>query len=633
MEKMNLLSIPLDDRAIDVVDYDANDEFFCGDNCNLVFFFGKLVNEFPFGENIINEHKYYTLCPNCSELIQLKKKPLDGEPYTCPHCSSSGTLYDYRDPNSSVNNNDVLHYGHLEKLDKGYVLRLFDIWLDYSDRDMSDYTSIDCIPMMIVLEVGREYWYEGKVEYFKVASDDPENPIFIAADTVDDLEYVIVNYFDEHDDYCSQRVDDIICRYSFAKTFMEMISKRGSYRAFNTLNKYGFEQLTFDYLYGPDNFGDSKKISEVLKLDYNQVISDINACDLSMDMLLTMRELADYGLELSRKNVQIMSILSNRFPFVYTAENIKKTFKYLRNQMSRTKSVDVVRDFYDYISDCRKLGLNIENSEIRYPTDLQRAHERSSALVRIEANRDTDERIREVYNRCHNACEWSDGVYCIIMPTCCEDIIREGKDQSHCVGSYCERMANGEDIILFLRKVAEPNKAFYTIEIRPSLKKLELVQCRGYRNRDENEQVRAAVDEFLKCYKTWFNSRKCNDIGNMRRKYYKAVCKSPDGRFISYWDNKTEYRIGEIIESCVEPNPDLTAVQGIHIASLDFAKRYGDDWENAAILEIEVDMRDVVIPDAKDQLRTKRGKVLREVPMSELGDWGVRHSASFISAR
>ncbi len=618
MSKNDLLSIPLDDDAVDMVCHVANDEYCCEENYNLVFFFGKLINDDPFVEDRINEKKYYTKCPYCDKLIQFKTKPLDGEPFTCPYCKSEGALYDFRDPNSSVNDNDLLRYGFLEKLDKGYVLRLFDVWLDYSDRYIDNYTLFDYNAVIECCEVGREYWYEGKVRYYADNSG-----AFKPVDTIQDNEYLIVNYSDDFDDCGVQIIEDIISEFPHAKTFMEMISLRGSYMTFDTLNKYGFDRLTYDYLYIPEEFGDSRKISEVLKLDYNQVIAYADKSDFSGEEMLFMRELNRYGLSFSRKNMRIMKSLSNRNPCVFTKDNVKKTFKYLRNQMSRVKTGDnVPGDFFDYILECRKLGLDTEKSEIRYPTDLHKAHERTSALVKIEANRDMDERIRSVYERLHKACEFTDGDYCIVMPACSEDIIREGKEQSHCVGGYCERMANGEDIILFLRKVNEPDKAFYTVELRPSMNKFELVQCRGLRNKDRS----ADVDEFLKRYETWFNHRKFDAETDMHRKYYKAVCKLPDGRYISHWDNVTEYKVGEVIETCVNPDPDLTAVQGIHIASLEFAKNYGDAWDNAAILEIEVDMRDVVIPNAKDQIRTKRGKVLREVPMSELGDWGIRHS-------
>lgn len=626
MAKFDVLSIPLDDSGVFYdVERVAYDDFMCGDVESDLFFFGKLINDCCLMEGTIDESKYYTKCPNCADLIQLEKKPVDGAEYTCPHCNNMGNIFDYRDPFSSVNDHIVFHYAALQHFDKGFCLRLFDLNADYDGRDINDYRTIEYSPFLIVKEVAREYWYEGQVSYFRNSAEVDCEPKFVKVNTVDDESYLIINYCNDFDPMGSELIADILYDDCTSKTFIESIARRGSYKAFKTLKKYGFKQLLTDFVYVPNIFGDSKKISEVLQLDYNQVIAYNDAEDIGAHVLLTLRELKEYGLSFSDKNFEIMSVLYNKVPLVFTKENVKKTFKYLRNQMSRSTNKHVASDYFDYISDCRKLGLNIESSDIRYPTDLSKAHTRTAALVKIEDNRDMDERIREVYERCREYCEFSDGDFCIVMPFNTEQIIREGKVQSHCVGGYAERMAKGEDIILFLRKVIEPDKPFYTIEIRPNLKKLELVQCRGYHNEDPDIQTRAKVDEFLNVYNVWFNGRKCDEVLSSHRKYYKAVCKSADGRYISHWDNKTEYRIGEVIEATMDHNPDLTAVPGIHIASLDFAKNYGDAWENATILEIEVDMRDVCIPDAKDQLRTKRGKVLREVPLSELGDWGVRH--------
>lgn len=632
MDKFDVLSIPLDDNdAFHFVGKVASDEFGCDEMYDCVFFFGRLVDDGFMHEPLVNEEKFYTTCPYCNKLIELDREPIHGEDYICPLCGAEGVLYDYHDPEFTVDEENKHFYGFLEKLDKGYVLRLFDVCLEY-ERELDNYVKFDYSTLLLITEVGREYWYEGKTSYYTNIAGMYEDPKFKAVNTLIDGEYYIVNYDNEFDHYDgSCRIEDILYDIPIAQTFIESVSKRTTYSTFNTLSKYGFVRLTYDMLYIPHIFGDSNKISEVLQLDYNKVRAYASAADIDADCILAMRELQRFDLDFSINNMDIMRVFMKSATVDILSYKVKKTFKYLRNQMSRSgsKGEHIPRDYCDYIADCLKLGLDTHSEVIRFPTDLNKAHTRTSALVKIEASRAVDERIREVYERCREFCEYSDDVYCIVMPSSSEQIIHEGKEQSHCVGGYAERMANGEDIILFLRKVAEPDKSYYTVEIRPNMKKLELVQCRGNRNCDKT----AAIDKFLLRYTKWFNSRKCDIRLSSRRKYYKAVYKNQDGRYISYWDNKTEYRIGETIETCMDANPDMVAVKGIHIASLEFAKNYGDKRDNAAILEIEDDMCDVVIPDAKDQLRAKRGKVLREVPMSELGDWGVRHSQEIPCSR
>lgn len=161
------------------------------------------------------------------------------------------------------------------------------------------------------------------------------------------------------------------------------------------------------------------------------------------------------------------------------------------------------------------------------------------------------------------------------------------------------------------------------MEIKPVMRKLDIVQCRGYKNEDESEEIRAEVDKFLAEYESWFNSRSTTVKEDLKRIYYKAVKKS-NGKYISAWDNKTEYVPGQILETETDKNPDRVAVKGIHIASLEFAQNYGGGWTDVAILELEVNINDIVVPDAKDQIRASRVKVIREVPFQEMGEWGAK---------
>lgn len=184
-------------------------------------------------------------------------------------------------------------------------------------------------------------------------------------------------------------------------------------------------------------------------------------------------------------------------------------------------------------------------------------------------------------------------------------------------------------MILFVRRSSALDDAFYTMEIKPDMTKLDIVQCRGYKN-DENEdpKVRKKVDAFCKSYALWFNNRETNGCeGSITTKYYKAVRKCK-GRYISNYDLKTEFKIGETITAELDDDPDSVCVKGLHIASLQFAQKFGENWKDVAILEVEVDIHDVIVPDALDQVRTSKMKVLREVPMSEMGEWGKKHDTA-----
>ena len=70
----------------------------------------------------------------------------------------------------------------------------------------------------------------------------------------------------------------------------------------------------------------------------------------------------------------------------------------------------------------------------------------------------------------------------------------EGHALHHCVGSYVERVARQECIILFLRKCEDVAKPFYTIEIQHK----KVVQVRGMLNESATPEVEQFISRWQK---------------------------------------------------------------------------------------------------------------------------------------
>ncbi len=108
---------------------------------------------------------------------------------------------------------------------------------------------------------------------------------------------------------------------------------------------------------------------------------------------------------------------------------------------------------------------------------------------------------------------------------------------------------------------------------------------------------------------------------------YKAVRKLTirgENQYCSDYDNSFFYRIGEIAEvSDFDERETVECGRGIHLSYLDYALRFGRGWDNLAILEIEAKTEDIIVPNfCGGKVRTKRGKVIREVPLEECGIFG-----------
>ena len=105
-----------------------------------------------------------------------------------------------------------------------------------------------------------------------------------------------------------------------------------------------------------------------------------------------------------------------------------------------------------------------------------------------------------------------------------------------------------------------------------------------------------------------------------KAKLYKAVHKR-DGRYLSDHDNSFEYTIGkDAAANYLDTNTDNDCGTGIHIAHKAFALDYGRDWKDLAIIEVEADVSNIIVPHCGGgKVRTDKVFVIREVPLAECG--------------
>ena len=80
----------------------------------------------------------------------------------------------------------------------------------------------------------------------------------------------------------------------------------------------------------------------------------------------------------------------------------------------------------------------------------------------------------------------------VIPPHSSKELIDEGTALRHCVGRYVKRVAQRECVILFVRKVAEPDKSLCTVEVRDG----QVVQTRGFDNEDPPAKIKAFIERW-----------------------------------------------------------------------------------------------------------------------------------------
>jgi hypothetical protein len=82
----------------------------------------------------------------------------------------------------------------------------------------------------------------------------------------------------------------------------------------------------------------------------------------------------------------------------------------------------------------------------------------------------------------------------IVSPNSGDDLVREGRMLSHCVGSYFNRVMNKQSKIYFLRKSSDAERPLVTIEVCGSV----IHQASGKSNRPLLDEERAFVSKWAK---------------------------------------------------------------------------------------------------------------------------------------
>lgn len=184
--------------------------------------------------------------------------------------------------------------------------------------------------------------------------------------------------------------------------------------------------------------------------------------------------------------------------------SVGKILKYIQKQAEKRKEEnpdrrnvskdESARIYRDYLQECEQLHLDLHDKEILFPKDLTAAHNRTMEQVKFERNKADQEKFQKAVEKLEKFA-WSEGEFFIRPAREQMELTAEGKALHHCVGGYIRRMAEGETAIFFLRKVSEPDKPFYTLE----LQKKRVIQCRTEHNAsyDRNPDVKNFVDMWI----------------------------------------------------------------------------------------------------------------------------------------
>lgn len=175
----------------------------------------------------------------------------------------------------------------------------------------------------------------------------------------------------------------------------------------------------------------------------------------------------------------------------------QRVSNYLEKQSAKYK--DKAAMFWkDYVASAKQLKIDLAgNRDLLFPPDIKKEHDRCSELVFIQKNEKQSASLQERASVLEPL-SWQDKKFIIRPLRTVGEFVRESTELDHCVKTYIERCIETKDNIFALRKINEPDKPFFTVDISNSG---TLKENRGLHNIAPNKEVRAFVDKWLKVVK------------------------------------------------------------------------------------------------------------------------------------
>ena len=297
----------------------------------------------------------------------------------------------------------------------------------------------------------------------------------------------------------------------FARTGIEFyqqdfINKAKEYAGIEKLIKAGFYNLTNTCI----SYGSrapielyQKRVKKVLGLtgEYYNLIRDKDPTWREYEVT---EQCQDVGIRATWEQIQKMSQYERNFAIYMRHSTPYKMLKYIEGLKSEGPYAmrnQEVNDYHDYLQLAAGLGYNLDDDWILYPKNLKERHdqlteEQNERKVELEKESDDkkDRKLkRTIKRKGWTRYEMETEELLIRLPECAHEIRKEGNVQHHCVATYMDRMVAGETCILFIRKKEEPDKSYYTVEVRDD----EVIQVRGKYNVAPSEDV----EEFMKIFK------------------------------------------------------------------------------------------------------------------------------------
>lgn len=447
-------------------------------------------------------------CTHCRKTVAVKERPYHNAQGKCPVCHSRIT---YKAWNKQKIIQDDKNIGILQKLtdESGYILRRFfcrirytretdwqrefaGAWEEIRVKLDNHFTQTEKFEFGEYRHTGVERWCKelnhgwGYDYTFGASVIYTRNLKRVLQDS--SLKYVPVN---------------VLLEKNKGKTchLMPMLRRLKENPQAEYLIKAGMTRFVFEI--GEEHMTDKsqKRPWQYLKMTKEQFMM-CSRMDAGPDEVRVIQIANEHAVTLDKGQVQWIARYLGRSRLIksmaYTTPH--RMLRYLKEVLNVEEKKERVRDYGDYLEDCRRLDWEL-GEQLLFPQDFDRAHEECAQLVQEKENREKaaekelmDMVYRKTINEKRKLYQYESDEFKLVLPKCKDDFQKEGREMHNCVGNYFEQVKSGKCVVLFLRRKEEPEKSFCTVE----LSGINLIQCRAAYNQDAPEEAKRFMEKFLK---------------------------------------------------------------------------------------------------------------------------------------
>lgn len=288
----------------------------------------------------------------------------------------------------------------------------------------------------------------------------------------------------------------------YPNNFEEKIKEISELRYLNLeLDRFRIDVHNICHLYKYRN-----QIEFLQKINCNKIAEDIIRMNANYDMrVITKKWLKenksllkntdkDFNYLLLEKNIKILK--GKIIPGIEDILNYKDLSKIpdvigivkfqnwaIKNHINKSM-------YFDYLNLLKELDIEVNKDNVT-PSNLQKEHDKLVKEFNLMKKQKEDIAFKNSIAKQKRLLKEIDN-FVFILPKSSREVLKEGQNLHHCVGSYVEKIVKGKTMIIFMRDINNINKSLYTIEFNNN----KIQQIRGKNNQNPDEEV-------LKVAKKW----------------------------------------------------------------------------------------------------------------------------------